>query len=299
LRLVDAGDADQIIVLGTAQDERQARQCGLEPRGHLSRRWLSALRGLRRLCSGARLIYAWSARSAVLASLAVPQRRLIVTLTLPPQEHFRRAGFRSSMTRRLLGREEIRCTSQVVRDSCAAIGLSAELIDVSCSGVGDTASREVLRQRWNVQDEFVVGLGVEPYRSADIRAATALTARVGTTDCHVKLIAHPAGVGRSEAIRGLGSLDRMHELVFDDLVARPWNVLPGLDAMLHVGATAQVSALPLRWALAANVPVLADEGAEVREVVGRSNGAGARIVNFKDVNAASQALLELIETVRS
>jgi hypothetical protein len=130
------------------------------------------------------------------------------------------------------------------------------------------ASRAALRQRWNVSDEtLLVGLLGDPVSWSNARAAASIVTLPVTANRDVKLLVHP------DAWR----LQAAHE--WSRPLAEPWQVLAGLDAALWLGASPRehgqptASVLPMVWAMAAGLPVLAERCAAAEESI-REGGHG-------------------------
>jgi glycosyltransferase involved in cell wall biosynthesis len=123
-------------------------------------------------------------------------------------------------------------------------------------------------------------------------------------------------LGRAASQRFLARLDLEQVIVPDEAVERPWEILRGLDAVLLLGPApsrraAGLSALPLLWAFAANVPVIAEASAPTAGLLvhdqtglafahGDLNAACERLARLHDDRAladrlASQARRRIVE----
>ncbi len=237
----DSGVCHDVLIIGRDAETRLARTCSVPALGSIwprggrvlgavgaMRRWLTAAR---RNESAPNVIHAWSAGCGALAALAAPNLPRVVTS----------------------------------RQAAVEVG-SRHFIP-----------RQVVRDRWQrdegVQsDEFVIGLLGEHVERFDARRAMHVGARTGLSSRRIRLVMSGRSLGRPAAHRFLAALDLDRSIVQDEGVAQPWQVLSGLDAALllapvssggrALGASeADLSALPMLWAWAAGVPVIAEASA--------------------------------------
>ena len=282
----DAFDATthDVLIIGRSEEERLARSCGLQPLGSIWPRGghvLSATAALRRWLAAARsaaampdVAHAWSAGTGALSAMAAP--------ALP----------------------------RVVTPMPAAVAVdSPHLVD-----------RETVRRRWlrddGVQpDEFVIGLLGEHVAHFDARQAMHVGARTGLSSRRVRLVMSGRSLGRAAAQRFLAAIDLDRSIVQDEGVAEPWRVLRGLDAALLLapvssgerrsrkGGESSLSVLPLLWAWAAGVPVIAEESAPLCGLLehgvnglsfpaGDLNTACDRVARLHDDRALAQRLVD-------
>jgi glycosyltransferase involved in cell wall biosynthesis len=125
--------------------------------------------------------------------------------------------------------------------------------------------RNTIRSRWSGQTgiddgNFVIGMLGEPVAAVDVRDAATMAARLALAGREIRLLVHSAAVGRIAAQRFLERLSLNDVLIIDDAVAEPWRVVSGLDAALLLSGIGRPVnfALPLLWALAAGLPVIAE-----------------------------------------
>jgi hypothetical protein len=273
---VAANGADQaithtVLVIGRGAEERLAHSCGVDPIGSIwprggrvlgaapaVRRWLSAARSAGALPD---LAHAWSGGCAALAAVAAPALPRVVTPT----------------------------PAAIEIDSPHIIG------------------REAVRERWlrheGVQhDEFVIGLLGENVNRFDARQAMHVGARTGLSSRRVRLVISGSSMGRPAAHRFLAALDLDRSIIQDEAVAQPWRVLSGLDAALLLAPVADgtwhghrsepsLSLLPLLWAWAGGVPVIAEESAPLSGLL--QHGVNGLSFPAGDLNTACDRVARL------
>ena len=214
-------------------------------------------------------------------------------------------------------------------------------------GVIALEDRPELRAGWGADETaFVVGLLGEPPDRLDAESALAAVGRVAMTGRDIKLVLHRDAARHSTLRRWLGKLGLADALILDDRVAEPWVVVSGLDAALlatrprprprderrgaigrlagrvtdAIGLSGSLAAaagdgplpmtLPLLWAMAAGLPVIAEDCEVWGEVIddghsgllfeqGGFNTVALHILNlFEDAHlarrlgAAARALIE-------
>jgi glycosyltransferase involved in cell wall biosynthesis len=268
---VDRSENDDVLIIGRTAEMRLADECGVEaigsiwPRGGRTvaaapalRRWLIAARD-----AGAApdLIHAWSSGCGALAALAAPH------------------------------------VPRVVTPRAAAVEIESPRLP----------SREAVRQRWRedhgvLDTEFVLGLLGEPVHRFDARQAMHVGARAGLSSRRIRLVMSGRSLGRAESERFLARLDLDRVVVQDEGVERPWEVLRGLDAALLLAPAASggsphddndLSVLPLPWAWAAQVPVVAEASAPICGLI--EDGHNGQLFPAGDLNAACDRVARLYD----
>lgn len=300
------------MIVGDARHIDLARRCGMTVDG-----WIcpvrnvpfSGARALRRYIQTMKwngvevdVIHAWTPRASTLARLASPDVPHLTTLHVGPLD-----GFGTRYWRRLLARREapaLGATRAIVSD-CRRAGLQHSIVSLVPPAVNaaaaDLQARDVVRHRWKDSfgtnsSAFVVGLLAEPISWSDVRAAATSVARVLLSGRDVKLVAHAKAMRRIEAERFLNRLGLPELLLIDDAAAEPWQIVGGLDAMLWMGPRRNrpsPSALPLLWAMAAGVPVIAECTDDARQFI--DDGVNGYLIDPHDVNAASRQILRLFD----
>ncbi len=298
-----------VLLIGTTRQRELAARCGLKVVGSLGASVRHAalggtalgrfLRASETAAAGYDLVHAWSLRGAALASLAMRGQRVVASVLGPPV-----LGRAAGLSPRALGRISARvgrvlAASPAVRDSCEAAGIDGARLSVVQPGVDRTAmdsgDRGALRRRWNAGEEtLVVGLLGEPADNCDARAAVTAISRVALTGKEVKLLVHPDSIARTGVRAWLGRLAIPGLLHVDDEVAQPWRVAGGLDAALIITRYPS-SDLPVVWAMAAGVPVIAEGTAAMRQII--PDAMSCLLFAPGDFNAVSGFILRLFDDV--
>jgi hypothetical protein len=305
---IDHAEHD-LVILGTRRHAEHARRCGLEPIGliplseqfpaaarHALSRWLAAFEHR----SGAYdIIHAWTARSVFLASLAAPTHRRIGTLTMGPSKCVVTRMMKVTLDRHPM---PLMASSPAVIRECESCGLTMDRASVMPVAVQhddlERSSREEVRKRWGAGNhDFVVGLLCEPMAWVDAPLATAVLTRLRVSGRSVRLVMSPDVFRRVASERWARHAGTRDMLVFDDAAAVPWRIVQGLDAALSLGCKVsgvgcrECSALPVMWAMAAGVPVIAEAAAGFREVI--EDGVTGVLIRAGDANEASKELARL------
>ncbi len=316
-----AGITHDVLIVGDRTHVAEAERLGIEPVGCLvppTKLPLLVRRGLKRFVKTYEaafgrydLVHAWTARSAVLAAVGVRRRPRLATIGVGA---VRERGLR--MLARAVARAPMRLLAATgeVRRACERLGIEPERLTDFPPAVDPASStlvekRDSLRQRWGVEDgTFVVGLLSEPPRWADAGRAVTVLSLVVNTGRNVRLIAHPACRGRVQSEQWASQIGLPGLIRVDEGLAEPWRVVGGLDAALFPGGLAGPTAarkhrtalmgrrpgpMPLLWAMAASVPVVAEATEAARGIV--QDGAIALLVERGDTNAAARALIDLYD----
>ena len=319
----------EALIIGSAAHHALAERCGVEPIGHLSaptclptggRRALKRLIRQREAQFGNYdIIHAWTARSAMLATLAAPDRHRLAWLNVGPVN-----SFNTQLLNYLTEHHPmtILAASSAVYREYMSMGVHGTNLDVLPPAVHPEAvrmeDRDTLRERWEVDDRtFVVGLLSEPVSWADARQALNVVLRAALTGRDVKLLMHHTATGRVEAEMAAREMGCEDILIIDDDVAEPWRVVHGLDASLLIGGELNVmnlrdagspfsllfgggrrvrpmpGVMPLLWSLAAGVPVIAESSDAVRDII--DNQTSGLLVKHNDINAASDRVIRLYD----
>jgi glycosyltransferase involved in cell wall biosynthesis len=131
-----------------------------------------------------------------------------------------------------------------------------------------------------------------------------VAARTGLSSRRIRLIMSGRALGRAESQRFLARLDIDQVIVQDEAVQRPWEIMRGLDAVLLLapapgrhrarhGSGTDLSSLPLLWAHAAGVPVIAEATAPLDGLV--NDGRSGLIFASGDVNGGCERLSRLYD----
>lgn len=317
----------EVLILGTAPHRGLAERCDVPVTGHLGlpTGWLTGgRRPLRRVINDFQraggafdLVHAWTPRSAVLAALAAPHHRRLGTFSIGPV-----TGVLTPLLVALLEHRPmpILAASAGVREEFRSMGLPRRLISLLPPGINpdsfEPTPREAVRERWAVDPStLVVGMLSEPVNWADAEIAAIVISRLALSGRDVRLVVHHEAHRRPHAERWLQQLELRHLVVSDDEAAEPWNVVAGLDAALLIGGELNAmnlrdagspfslligggrrlrpmpSVLPLLWAMAAGVPVIAESSVAVRDIV--EDGVSGLLVAQGDTNAVCDRLMHL------
>ncbi|MHC4948008.1 MAG: glycosyltransferase family protein [Planctomycetota bacterium] len=237
-------------------------------------------------------LHAWSAGTA--AAAAACGRPTVGTLLAPPRPGLEAFRLRRARPVALLA------ASEAVAATCARRGVDGSTIEVMPPGVEAgvvVGTRDAARRRWGVSpDTRVIGLLAAPADTADAWPVTQIVARAATTGRDVRLVAAP-GAARERAARAwLDRLERPDLLVPEAALVEPWRVVAGLDAALVVPTArargAEATLMPVLWAMAAGVPVLADRGWAGEAVEDDVTGVRVRADALNDACTALVTLLE-------
>jgi len=128
--------------------------------------------------------------------------------------------------------------------------------------------RAALRERWQLDDDTpLIALISDPPEAADALEAVHSAGLVGEAMKRpVSLLVLPQQAGRWRAEQLLGPIPApRYGHVQEPLADQPWAVLPGCDVALGIGPGA--GGLSLLWAMAANVPIVAEATYAVSEIV--------------------------------
>jgi hypothetical protein len=317
----------EVALLGTRSHVNLARRCGLEPSVFIplceplpftARTTLRrAIEHLEQRSGSFDIIHTWTARSAWLASLAAPGHRRLGTLTVGPVSNVMTRLMKMTLDRHpmpLLASSE--AVQREYRSLMLPIRQTTLLPPAVPHDAAEVESRPALRERWNVDDEeMTIGVLSEPIEWADALLATNVVSRLYASGRRVRLVMHHRAHRRAEAENWARRTHTADMLVIDDAIAQPWRVAAGLDAALFIGGELNAmdlsesgrpwsiitgggrrlrpmpGVMPLMWAMAAGVPVVAEQGDAVRELI--EDGVSGLLVEQHDVNAAGDRLTRL------
>ncbi len=324
-----------VLILGHRAHRELAERCGVRTIGELSspqffpksgRRALGSLLRVR-AAAGIRddLIHTWTARATLLAAVTAPETRRLATLFVGPVSNFETRLLTAALEKHPA---PILNPVPAVQHEYHSLGLPRRLLSLLPPGVNpeavEFASRETVRERWEIDDdEFAIGLLSEPLNWADARRAAETLTRLAYTGRRVRLIMHHRAARRGEGDRWLRRLGLGHLALIDDELAEPWRAVNGLDAAITIGDEADEldlsasgspfavltgggrrirplpSVLPLLWAMAAGVPIVAPKSTSIAAIA--REGEQGLFVPPGDVNAVCDRLSRLYddETLRN
>ena len=142
-------------------------------------------------------------------------------------------------------------------------------------------NREKIRRRWWASErEIMVGLLGEPADAADARRASDIVGIAAVRGLKTRLLIHPESSRANRTLQWISEVDVPSFIGIEQALARPWEVVAGLDAaivlrdsltvaggasrtsrLLRCGSETSISPLPACWAAEAGVPILAERGA--------------------------------------
>ena len=283
-------DVHDALILGGAREVELAARCGVSVSGSLcpprALPWAGA-KAIRRFAvmkasHGAAydLIHAWTLRTAALAALAFgSQPPSLATLHVGPPRGLFGCYARRAMRR---GKQPLLAACTAVRRECKVSGLSSQQAAILPPAVSANSAelidRDAVRDRWVKElglkiepDAYIVGLLGEPPQWIDARIAANVADRVRLTGCNIKLLMHPSCWHRLQAQQGSDELGHDEMMILDEAAAEPWRIVKGLDAAMMLGRRSHVqqsgSMLPVLWALAAGLPVVAARSDALRDVI--------------------------------
>jgi len=321
----------QVIVIGHAGHAELARACGLPVRGSvpapaglpmLAGRALRAV--LKHLDAEAPIdrVQTWTLSSLLLVCGVFDPARVCGYLPLGPTTDV--SLLRLPARRRGRPASVIAASSWIAAECAPVLGMNAAEIPIEAPGVDpsavfdDGSRRAAIRHALGVTDEtFLVGLLSEPGSWADAWPAANATLRLRVMGRNARLLIGPQVRRRPATEVWLRELGESGAMIVDDVVMMPWTMLSALDAvLLPAGEVApeprvQVPTLgrwfmgtrgavrpcpgimPLLWACAAAVPIVADDVPGVRAVL--EEGVTGLLVRSGHYVQAADRLRKLID----
>ncbi len=295
-----AGVEEDVVLLGGLEDGFKAKRIGLRGYDRLApplRRGALAFPKLRQYLQQQgpySLIHCWSPATFSLAAiLAGSTPRLLMqteAAASPATVHW---------LRMLLNERpgEVLAAGNTVARRLKTHGVPEKRLHVLRPGLHfgllDFDARAEIREGWGVSDETkVIALLGEPARLCDVWAASWVMTILRTSGVDAALLASPRGRRASAAWERVSRLGWQERLLLDEAVEEPWRVLPGCDAVLFLGddrhdevaaelpiwrqprtRTTMPGMLPLLWAMAAGVPVVAEASYAVSEILEHRHSA--------------------------
>ena len=322
------GDHD-VVVIGTGEHLDLARRCGIAPRGRigaaLNRPVLARAALATLLTAGQRsgrrydLIHAWTLGSAVAAVLVAQRHPVLATAAAGA------VRWRADIGLLARHRVPVLAATPHVQTGLVAAGYSRDLVSVltPAADPGSIAleERRLLRASWDADETtYVVALLTEPVEIADSVHAINAAARAVLTGKDIRIVVHdraaPMSLRLGMAAAGLPDL-----IIVDDRVAEPWRVVAGLDLAvaihraprdvarrswrlplrravlaLHMlpgpGAEPHPRMAPLIWAMAAGVPVIAEDRYAGDWI---DDGTTGLLTSTVDYNRTASRILDLYD----
>ena len=278
--LRDPGQHEQVLLLlGGRTLQQQAADAGIErayhlgvPQGRAYLGWPAVARAVQRL-GPFDLFHCWSIGTLSLAALRYRSTPRVATITSMPS---RRAVHWLRVQDQVGGAQTIYLPiSNTISRELRSGGLKESTVHALRPGLDfamvDGNARAALRQRWGIagDDVRVISLLCDPPTAADALGpmmATCLAAdSIVAGVPELRLLVHVDQVHRRRAHRIFAWIGRGDRMLFDRQLSCPWRVLPGCDYVLAAGPAA--GGLSLLWAMAANVPIVAEARYAISEIV--------------------------------
>lgn len=273
-----------VLLLGTRRDAKLAEACGLTvaaaycpPRTlPLSGRKAVAkgIDALQRTHGEYAVVHGWTPRAAFMASIAVGELPRVASVNVSRQRPIDRKALRILLTQH---RTQVVAPNDAVRQACRdaelPVGRMKVIEPAVDTSVLSSNDRVAMRRRWGIDDEtFLVGALCEPACAADARIAVRVISSLGLTGRKVRMVLHGDAIRRVDAKWWAKQLRLENQLIFDDQVAHPWQIAPALDAAWVIaavgGSTVNPAAcLPMRWAMAAGVPIVAESASAAAQII--------------------------------
>ena len=206
--------------------------------------------------------------------------------------------------------------AQAARVICRGLALANESAFAPSvdSDLIDGSVRRTLRERWGVgeQTPIVALLDAQGNRSPAMWGAVGVglarecLAQEVVEDTLPTLLLHPNAPGLSKTLAMIREVGWRGGLIQEAGLTEPWRVLPAADvALVHRSADGGCAAL---WAAACGVPVIAERGGSVTDMLGERGGAllvepdtpreaGDHMLRLIREPAAGQALAELAHRI--
>jgi len=276
------GIEQQIVALGPRGFGDMARQAGAAepvvlavPYGRAMLGFASIRRRLSRQLGDMNfdLIHCWSVGTMTLATLLFRQTPRILTLTTSLDQSVIR--WLNVLCADAPHNSLILPISNTVRRNVLSCGLSEDAVHVVRPAIDmamvDFDERQTLRKIWGINSpkQKVVALISDPASHANTVDALMATLLADDTtfgeNVDLKLLVHPDAHDRIRAMEILRHADRADQLVVEPLLNQPWKVLPGCDVVLSLEKGG--GGLSLLWAMASNVPVVAEATYAISEIV--------------------------------
>ncbi len=305
--LTRVGGRHDVLIAGTTDHLALARRCGLTPLGRIRaplNRPTLARSAIRRVLRhrerrGGRydLIHAWTTSAAASVVRVTPRRPVLASAV---------AGSRTvGSDLRVIARRGVPllATTTATCDRLLGAAYPPDLVTVLPPAV-DPASiamehRRLVRDSWGVDETtFVVAHLGEPGPTADGDHALLAAARAALTGKDFRIVIQHRAAAPSKHVMllraGLTDL-----IVVDDRVSEPWRVVAGLDAAFTLHRPPRRDERrspelpgPLLWAMAAGVPVIAEQRYAGDWLVEGSTGL---VTDTGDSNRTAARILDLFD----
>lgn len=317
------GVEEDMLLLGGLDEGLAARRIGLKDFHRLAAptgRSLFAFSAIRRYLHQRgpySLIHAWSPTTFSLSGLFAPSTPRVLMQSAAP------SSGTVHWLRMLLGERpgEILAASNTVARALKTHGVAEKRLHVLRPGVHigliDHAARAEIRERWDVApDTRVVALIGEPAHLCDAWRASWVLSMLLAGGEDAALVVSPRSRRATAAWERLAELGMPQRLLLDGAAEEPWRVLSACDAVLFFGddrrddvpdqtpiwrrpraSRPMPGMLPVLWAMAAGVPIVAEASYAVSEVLEHQHSA--HLVKPGDTWGAARALHQIFSDPQS
>lgn len=270
------------------------------------------------------IVHAWSMRSEAFAARILPDKPCVISTMVGPQLE---RTFTERMAVHIAPAVLVR-TAQLrffvphdgVSRELSAVGVYEDVVwnvqpgvDMSLLSPPRTPAREALRKQWGVSDDcLLVGLISQPIAWGNARAAASIVTLPVTANRDVKLLVHPDAERLQAAHEWARPLGFEDCLVQESDLEEPWRVMAGLDVALWLGNDRTrfeampidkprlkfgeqplPGVLPILWAMAAGLPVIAERCAATEALI--RDGETGMLIEPRDVPEGARHAIELID----
>lgn len=295
-RLIDV--EQHVVLLGGSALRDAAKAAGIRDATLIGTPFGRAMHGAfalrRQLAAMPRfdLVHAWSIGSLTLAALLLRDTPRVITLAMPPtprQLHWLRMIVEHSPDAGS-GGATVLATSATIRREAMSRGVPEKSVHVLRPGIDmgrvSKVNRSAVRESWGLpvgtpadRTSHVIALLADPPHAHDALFSTLVCSIAGEiygprqphSPHRVHVLAHPDLHRRINAQAMTREMGVAHMVICDERLARPWEVLPACDLALATGANA--GGLSMLWAMASNIPIVAEAGYAVSEIVQANTSA--------------------------
>lgn len=293
-----------LVIIGNSGHLDLVRSMGLQPIALLPpppnaarfayRTFRGAVGELERRRGKYDLIHSWTQRSAVMCGKTLPGRSRLTTLAIGSDHAW---GVKHLLPAAKHSPVSVYAFNSAIRDDLVLQGIEPESVEVISPGIAASSDdslkkRAAWRERWKVDDNaFVMGVISQPLEWADARIALSILIRLSSTNRTIRMVLHNNANHRVDAERWARQHGVDHFLIWEDALATPWEVAPGLDAALAYGGVFNASGerppayhagrlfaddgllpvpgmLPSLYVMSAGIPVVAEDSGAARDVHG-------------------------------
>ncbi len=320
-----------VFLLGSQWHLNLAQRCGLDPLGTIApSHFLPYVRQhcLRRILQTYQTkygkydcVHCWSLRAASLSHRALLSHPTIVSCLVGPvlgefSTFFMGKNWQNA-------RSTFLPASPSVERELSCWGVESPRIHslppAVPANVTSDHSRQSLRKRWQVDDQtMVIGLLSDPVNWADSYYGAHIASRMTLASRSCRLLIHPTATRRRLTVSWISRLRRLSGrdvLINEPMLAEPWRILPGMDAVLFTGGqlnnpehyvvpsrkqlftggTRRVrpvsSVMPILWAMAAGIPTVAETNDATVSIL--TNGETGFLIPTGNVDAVAFHLMQM------